>query len=220
MHAPRALLPARPLRPTSACDGHGWHAHNDQLSFELALGGTPLVVDPGSYLYTGDPAARNLFRSTAFHATVAVGGAEQNDLSPVELFRLSDRTTAHCTVWEPPVFEGTHTGFPALEGVRHTRRFELGDGELQITDTIDGAESLALDWTFPLAGGEANLADAAAEATIGNVTLAFAGPVQWRVEQGWYAPRYGVRVAVPFVRASKVAGAAHDVTELRLSFRR
>jgi len=205
--------------PTGA-RGQGWHAHNDQLSFELALGDSPLVVDPGSYLYTADPVARNLFRSTAFHATVAVGGAEQNALSPVELFRLPDRTSAHCTVWEPPVFEGMHTGFPALTGVRHTRRFELGDDELLVTDTIDGAKGLTLDWTFPLSGGEAAVVGLGVEATIGEVTLAFAGPVEWRVEQGWYAPHYGVRVAVPFVRARKLAGAARETTALRLSFRR
>ena len=62
------------------------------------MGETPLVVDPGSYVYTADPAERNLFRSTSFHSTVSVGGAEQNDLSPFELFRLVDRTRAalHC----------------------------------------------------------------------------------------------------------------------------
>ena len=31
---------------TTGVGGQGWHAHNDQLSFELALGALPLVVDP------------------------------------------------------------------------------------------------------------------------------------------------------------------------------
>ncbi len=30
--------------------------------------------DPGAYLYTADPPARNLFRSTAYHATLRIGG--------------------------------------------------------------------------------------------------------------------------------------------------
>ena len=56
------------------------------------------------------------------------------------------------------------------------------------------------------------------EATVDEVTIAFTGPVDWRVEQGWYAPRYGVRVAVPFVRARKTATSARDTTALRISF--
>src|SRR5262249_35260691 len=38
--------------------GLGSHAHNDQLSFELQLGQQPMVIDPGSFLYTADPEAR------------------------------------------------------------------------------------------------------------------------------------------------------------------
>ena len=56
------------------------------------------------------------------------------------------------------------------------------------------------------------------EATVGEVTFLFAGLVDWRVEQGWYAPRYGVRVAVPFVRARKTAASSRDTTSLRISF--
>jgi hypothetical protein len=203
--------------PTGA-RGQGWHAHNDQLAFELALGASPLIVDPGSYVYTADPVARNLFRSTAFHSTVSVGGAEQNELSPVELFRLPDRTSARCTSWEPPVFEGSHTGFPSLGGVRHTRRLELGAGELLIEDTIEGANGKTLEWTFPLAGGTAGVAGNGVDATVDDVALRFAGAVDWRVEEGWYAPRYGVRIAVPFVRARKVAASTRDTTKLRISF--
>jgi Heparinase II/III-like protein/Heparinase II/III N-terminus len=203
--------------PTGAA-GQGWHAHNDQLSFELALGESPLVVDPGSYVYTASPTERNRFRSTSFHSTVSVDGAEQNDLSPFELFRLVDRTGAKCTVWEPPVFEGTHSGFRSLGGVIHTRRLQLGDHELAIDDTIEGAAGKVLEWTFPLAGGAAAVTADGVEATVGDVEFHFGGLLDWRVEQGWYAPRYGVRVAVPFVRARKTAAAAEDTTSLRISF--
>ena len=35
---------------------------------------------PAAYLYTADPAERNRFRSTAFHSTLQIDGAEQNPL--------------------------------------------------------------------------------------------------------------------------------------------
>ena len=51
-------------------NGFGNHKHNDLLSFEYHHGGAPLIVDPGSYVYTSDVDARNRFRGTASHNTV------------------------------------------------------------------------------------------------------------------------------------------------------
>jgi hypothetical protein len=41
----------------------GFHAHCDQLSFELCLRGEPVFVDRGTFVYTADPAERNAYRS-------------------------------------------------------------------------------------------------------------------------------------------------------------
>ena len=70
--------------------GKGGHAHNDKLSFELALGGQDVVVDPGTYAYTSYPRLRNKFRSTDYHNTVKVDGCEQNELAD-DVFSLPDR---------------------------------------------------------------------------------------------------------------------------------
>lgn len=51
------------------------HAHGDVLSFVLWADGVPLVVDPGTFAYTG--AGRASFRGTAAHNTVEVDGADQ-----------------------------------------------------------------------------------------------------------------------------------------------
>jgi hypothetical protein len=60
-------------------NGNGGHAHNDQLSFACSLGAHPLVVDPGTHLYTPIPEERNRFRSTEMHNTLSISGMEQNE---------------------------------------------------------------------------------------------------------------------------------------------
>src|SRR6185295_19226636 len=63
-------------------NGFGNHKHNDLLGFEYHHAGMPVIVDPGSYVYTSDPDARNRFRGTAYHNTLMVDGVEQNELRP------------------------------------------------------------------------------------------------------------------------------------------
>ncbi len=52
----------------------GAHAHADALSFELAANGQTLLIDPGTYTYTGSKEMRDLFRSTAAHNTLTIDG--------------------------------------------------------------------------------------------------------------------------------------------------
>jgi hypothetical protein len=51
------------------------HAHADVLSFVLWGDGRPLIVDPGTFTYSGPQ--RAIFRGTAAHNTVEVDGADQ-----------------------------------------------------------------------------------------------------------------------------------------------
>ena len=208
--------------------GIGSHAHNDALSFELAAGEQPLVVDPGSFVYTADPRERNRFRSTSFHSTLQVDGAEQNHISEAALFTMEDRRRATKLDWNPdparPSFTGCHHGFEALpEPATHTRRLELDVSEaaLAIVDTIVSNGEHELEWAFPLARCQVEV--------LGSRVLARfnAGPrleidapgVELRVEHGWLSPSYGRRERVPFLRGRKRSVAGEDRTELTLSVR-
>ena len=174
--------------------GRGGHSHNDQLSFELVVGEQPVVADPGTYVYTSDPEARNLFRSTRYHATLSLGGDEQNELRTDDLFAMEDRAQAEALSWDARSFEGRHQG--------HTRRLELGGSELRITDTVESAGGQELEWTVPLEPG--------AELEVRAEGLDF------QAEDGWHSPSYGVRVPTKFLRARRPARAGRDVQELVL----
>jgi uncharacterized heparinase superfamily protein len=188
-------------------NGLGGHAHNDALSFELALGDQPLVVDPGTFVYTPDPVERNRFRSTAWHSTLQVGDEEQNPLRTDYLFAMDDRRRARALEWEPTddgraVFAGRHEGFP---GATHERRFEFDGpaGTLTLQDTVQGGGGRRLTWTFPLPpGARVRTAPGEAVAEIGAARLTIRGEgLDFTAEEGSYAPAYGVREPAPFVRA-------------------
>ena len=53
------------------------HAHADALSFTLSLGGVPILIDPGTYLYHDGGPWRYYFRGTRAHNTIEVDGQDQ-----------------------------------------------------------------------------------------------------------------------------------------------
>jgi hypothetical protein len=195
--------------------GRGCHAHNDALSFELGFDGEPLIVDPGTFVYTADPAERNRFRSTASHSTLRIGDGEQNPLRSDLLFVMEDRARPEALAWEPgddgrATFVGRHRGF----GPVHERRLEFdGPGAaLTIEDTIHGGDGRPLEWTFPLPPrARAQATRGGATADIGAALLEIAGPgLEFAVEAGWYAPAYGHRERTLYVRARRAGKAGED----------
>ena len=185
--------------------GFGNHKHNDQLSFEYHPDGIALVVDPGSYVYTSDADARNLFRSTAYHNTVSVGGIEQNDTRPEWLFRMFESANAEHVSFEdrPDALEyvGRHHGYERLpEPVTHERCFRLhkASGALTIVDRLSGRGDHDLRWHFHLAPGVG--AEPAEAATLALTTCGRT----WRlrvppglaaaISPAAYSPSYGVTV--------------------------
>jgi heparinase II/III-like protein len=205
-------------------EGLGGHSHNDQLSFELCYGLQPLVVDPGAYVYTADPVARNLFRSTGFHSTLEIGGAEQNEIRGDGLFLLPDRTRSETVGWEAvgerAVFEGLHHGYEALEPpALHRRRLEVDAdaGTVRIRDVVAGKGVHELSWSFPLAPCTVTTSVGRAVANFDDCRLEIQIPAAAvAVEDGWYSSSYGVRTRAPLVRARRVSSPGEDVTELTL----
>jgi hypothetical protein len=193
--------------------GFGNHKHNDLLSFEYHHSGVPLIVDPGSYVYTSDFDARNRFRSTAYHNTLQVDGAEQNELKPEWIFRLFETSNAEHVAFTDSdqcvEYTGRHHGYERLsQPVTHERTFRLmkHDGSVFITDRLTGAGEHDLRWHFQLAPGvHATIADGT------TVQLSARGRT-WRlslpqgahaaVTSAEYSPSYGVAIPCQAVDAS------------------
>ena len=191
--------------------GFGNHKHNDQLSFEYHAG-APVIVDPGSYVYTSDPAARNLFRGTSYHNTVMIDGVEQNEFNPEWLFRTFEHAKAEHLAFATEHgfvrYRGRHVGYQRLpDGVTHERefRFDSRSGRLVIEDVLRGTGEHTVRWHFHLAPG------VQAQPGEGGCLLSGAGVVvrlevpaglALAIDDAWYSPSYGRRVACRAVNLS------------------
>ena len=193
--------------------GMGSHGHCDQLSFELFARGESLIVDPGSYVYTADPEARNLFRSTAYHNTVRVDGQDQNRLLPDDLFRMADDTRAECLFWETGVdrdtFVGAHHGYERLASpVRHVRRIDLlkREGAVTILDALQGKGSRLVEVFLHLPPGAQAATENGGSLVVRIGSLEFRvifsgdGELASTVGDGWVSVRYGQKIEAPVIR--------------------
>lgn len=186
-------------------NGFGNHKHNDLLSFEFHDRGAAVIVDPGSYVYTSDPDARNHFRSTRAHNTLTLDQEEQNEFKAEWLFRMFAKAEPeHVEFVADAVrsrYRGRHDGYSRLpHPVVHERSFELehASGVLEIADRLTGEGTHTLVWRFQCAPG----ASVAIEAD-GSLSLR-SGGLAWSlrsldrltpsVEDAWYSPSYGVRL--------------------------
>ncbi|HKR61721.1 MAG TPA: alginate lyase family protein [Pyrinomonadaceae bacterium] len=103
------------------------HAHADTLSFDLAARGRTLLVDPGTFTYTGSKAERDYFRSSAAHNTLTIDG----ESSSTSDGPFSWKQTAHARTlkWISQArfdfFVGEHDGYLRLSAPALHRRSVL-----------------------------------------------------------------------------------------------
>jgi hypothetical protein len=172
--------------------GNGGHAHNDQLSIEVSIDGVPLVVDPGSHLYTPLPALRNRFRSTAMHSTLAVAGLEQNPWPDGlgGLFTLGNRAAARTIEASDHRYVGEHVGF----GLPHRRTLEIDGTTLRGVDEcqVEG-EKRVLFHLAPDVAAEIAPDSGMPELRCGGIRVRVRGePGRWSVAEAAYSPGYGL----------------------------
>ncbi|UCE58877.1 MAG: alginate lyase family protein [Phycisphaerales bacterium] len=100
----------------------GGHRHLDQLSITLTVGRQPILVDPGQYCYTSNPASRDYYRSTAAHNTVEVDGETQSRVFTGNrmMYSVIDEARPRCEYYSSGErggkFIGLHHGYRRLRG--------------------------------------------------------------------------------------------------------
>lgn len=119
-----------------AAGGPSAHFHNDLLSFELSWDGADIVVDPGTFVYTPLPDARDAYRATAAHSTVYVEGREQRLWPPRAAGLFTIRDDADSVVLEPLAADRLRASC-AYGEVRHEREWRWSDRRVQVVDTVE-----------------------------------------------------------------------------------
>jgi uncharacterized heparinase superfamily protein len=195
----------------------GGHGHNDCLSFEAFLDGTPLIVDCGSYVYTASPEWRNKFRGTAFHNTPMIDGEEQNRFAgPGELWRLHYDAVPHVTRWETSgdldLFTGSHDGYMRLTTpLKPVRTIVLDKKKevLLISDRFIGDGNHRISIPYHLAPGvtavegEKGTLELLKDGRRFQFVLSEADEWKMTLRKGWYSPSYGVKVETQLIELTR-----------------
>lgn len=213
------------------CGPHGTdncgHAHADALSFELAVNGRSLLVDPGTYTYTGSQEMRDWFRSSLAHNTLTV----DDESSSVADGPFSWKTIARsqCSSWiTEERFDyvvGSHDGFTRLfERAAYTRSILFIKKDYWVLrDQLESRGTHQLQAWFhldprstPLHGKENSVRVISENGSATVLQMAaFAKNSEWATEQGWVSECYGEKRATPvFVFMVLAKGSEELVTFL------
>lgn len=170
----------------------GGHAHNDLLSFTLAVNGIEFIVDPGSGEYTGKPKLRNALRCTGSHATVRYDGAEQRDLPESSLFAWGSKavSTLSCTTHEGRTLIEGMWGRQSSGNMCFKRNVTIANGFLQIHDAAS-ASVRECRMHLPLyPGTEAEIIGDEVVLRRQGQELRISGSWTFSLGEGFYAPQY------------------------------
>ncbi len=209
------------------CGPHGTdncgHAHADALSFELAVNGRTLLVDPGTYTYTGSKEMRNWFRSSAAHNTLTV----DDESSSVSDGPFSWKTIARseCSSWITEesfdYVSASHDGFMRLsEPAKHTRSILfVKHGYWVVHDVVETSGAHELQAWFhldplvsplPVKDNTVRIVSENGGVPILKM-VAFAKNIEWSRENGWVSECYGEKKKASVVSISVLAKGSEEL---------
>ena len=201
------------------CGPHGMancgHAHADALAIDLAANGRTLLVDPGTFTYTGAREMRDWFRSSTAHNTLTVD--RQSSSIPADTFSWKTITACERLAWiEHPRFtfvSGRHRGYEQLSrpGI-HTRSILfLKNDYWLVRDRIELAGKHEVDLWFHFESGTSPEVREGQVHENGAKIASFAPGGRWRKEEGWVSHCYGERAAAPVCVFTATAEGAFEI---------
>ncbi len=180
----QVLVDAGPFGP-----GNAGHSHSDTLSLIARRGGDELLIDPGTYTYVGDAAAREWFRGSSAHNTIAVNGASQ--AAPAGPFRWKGKPEVERKNWI--VRDGLVFLDASCRYARFTHRRKvllLPSGVLMVLDEVAGPPEPVTVEQFWHPG------------ELGDAVLYLAGGEE-ATFSGWRSRVYGAKEPAPAIRATR-----------------
>ncbi|HEV2915226.1 MAG TPA: alginate lyase family protein [Pyrinomonadaceae bacterium] len=214
------------------CGPHGTlncgHAHADALSVEVAARGRTILVDPGTYTYTGSAALRDAFRSSQAHNTLTID--DESSSVPGGPFDWRHIAAASAHAWFSherfDYFEGSHDGYKRLASPAvHTRSILfLKDDYWIVRDRVatEGAHRYELRFHFAASADpvletavDSSVPVLSDGAVVERPRLELAAFVngdgaEWKKEEGSFSACYGSRSASPVCVFSTAAEGAQE----------
>jgi hypothetical protein len=118
-------------------EGSAGHSHSDVLSLTARAGSREILIDPGTFTYMADPAARNRFRGSAAHNTVRIDGRDQ--AVPGGPFRWNHKPSVTVGEWTTSSARDYLDATCAYAGFTHRRRIVfVKPAKVIVLDTVDG----------------------------------------------------------------------------------
>lgn len=213
-----AVVDHGPLGMKPSC-GHG---HADALSMTVSYNNKPLLVDPGTYTYTGDQRWRRYFRSTRAHNTIVVDGQDQAKQESAFLWsQYFNAELVDFGIWSDEMswLLMRHNGYYQRFGVTHWRMMIIADGDLYVWDYLEGSDNrkhqLELNWHFGISvdqsepGYRGNICgEEILIALEGGMTTLLSADEE--LPGGWCSPEYGVRREATTIRSQQTTTLPHQ----------
>ena len=197
------------------CGRHGTancgHAHADALAIELAANGQTVLVDPGTFTYTGDRSLRDWFRTSMAHNTLTVD--RQSSSVPAESFSWKTHTACQPLAWiDQERFTyvyGRHNGYQSsAQTGTHTRSILfLKHNYWIIRDRVELTAKHQIDLWFHF--------DSEVSPNLLQI-LSFAENGAWAEEEGWVSRCYAERTPAPVRVFSVMADGEIEITTFLL----
>jgi len=116
---------------------HSGHSHSDTLSMVVSSAEEEILIDPGTYTYTGEPELRDWFRGSSAHNTIRIDGRDQGVMAGP--FRWTEQPEVKVLHWSTGSKRDVLEAECRYAGFTHRRRVEFQKpGVFFIHDCVDG----------------------------------------------------------------------------------